>query len=80
VECSGTDFHVIGLEHDAALLAPELLQRQDEILEGFARAQSGAGFRRHINCSWMRLCRFEGNIRISATPSRDMAAGSRDAD
>ena len=29
-------FHVIGLEDDAALRRPVLLERQDEILEGFA--------------------------------------------
>jgi hypothetical protein len=38
VERAGANFHVIRLEDDAALLAPELLQRQDEVLKGFARA------------------------------------------
>jgi hypothetical protein len=39
MERARADFHVVGLEDDAALLRPELLQRQDEALEGPGRRQ-----------------------------------------
>jgi hypothetical protein len=34
MEGAGADFHVVGLQDHAALLRPEALQRQDDILEG----------------------------------------------
>ena len=43
MEGAGAHFHVVGLQHDAAVRAPELLQGQDEILEGRARLSGGAG-------------------------------------
>src|ERR1700733_14956081 len=43
MEGAGTHFHVIGLQDNAALLRPEMLQREDQILEGLAGVQGGSG-------------------------------------
>src|SRR5947207_1917639 len=38
VRCTGADFHVVGLQERAALAAPVVLQRQNELLKGRHRA------------------------------------------
>ena len=42
VEGAGAHLHVVGLQDHAALLAPELLQRQDQVLERLGRPQAAA--------------------------------------
>jgi hypothetical protein len=34
MEGTGAHFHVVGLQDDAALLGPEILELQDQVLEG----------------------------------------------
>ncbi len=41
VERAGTHLHVVGLQDHAALVRPELLERQDETLEGVPRVHVG---------------------------------------
>src|SRR5262245_18399476 len=43
MEGARAHFHVVGLQDHAALLAPELLQRQDHVLERLRRPQAGSG-------------------------------------
>ena len=43
MEGAGADLHVVGLENDAALPRPEILQRQDQALEGARRVERGIG-------------------------------------
>ena len=42
MEGAGADFHVIGLQDDAALLGPEILQRQDQPLERLRGSSEGS--------------------------------------
>ena len=42
MERAGADFHVVGLQDDAALLRPEVLQRQDQALERARRIEIAA--------------------------------------
>ena len=46
VEGAGAHLHVVRLQHDAALLGPERLQRQDEVLERLVGPQTGGVWRR----------------------------------
>ena len=63
VEGAGAHLHVVGLQDDAALLAPELLQRQDQVLERLARPQPRrrpvvdlpAGFAAFFCMGWLRV-------------------------
>ena len=41
MEGAGADFHVVGLQDDAALVGPIALQRQDQALERALRAHMG---------------------------------------
>ena len=41
VERAGADFHVVGLEDDAAFGAPKALQRQDQVLKSLPWTQRG---------------------------------------
>ena len=41
MERAGAHLHVVGLQDHAALLAPELLQRQDQVLKQLGRSQAG---------------------------------------
>ena len=41
MERAGADFHVVGLEDDAAFGAPKTLQRQDQVLKSLPWTQRG---------------------------------------
>ena len=54
MERAGADLHVVGLQDDAALLAPELLQRQDQVLKGLPWDAARQGVRPLLRPSWWR--------------------------
>ena len=39
MERAGAHFHIVGLQHHAALLAPELLESEDQVLKGLGGPQ-----------------------------------------
>ena len=64
--------HVVGLQDDAALLAPELLQRQDQVLEGRRGTQAWRGLGK------FPVCRLGGfllhGLRLSGAAARALYA------
>ena len=63
VESAGTHFHVQGLEDDAAVLRPEVLQGEDQALEGFdVRRVCGSCLVCHDVCLLVSLCVAPGHL------------------
>ena len=67
MEGAGADLHVVGLQDDAALVRPVVVQRQDQPLEGAARDACGRAAARYTEQA------SERSAEESARPS----AGSR---